>query len=137
MPFRRLALAVAIATAPLAGGCASMHQQPDVPPHPITITVINNLMAPRDLTLYAVTTGGSVRLLGDIPPTDSTSLQMTPRSFSEPYRLLVQGIPRGMRLWSQEFTVRDANTGEIRWMLQPNILQFYDVADSTATSSTP
>jgi hypothetical protein len=129
--FSSVAASVAvIATA----GCASMHANSDVPPHPVTITVINNLMVPASLTLYAFTTGGAVQTLGTVQPTDSTQLQMTPRSFTEPYRLLVQGVLHGPRIWSDEFTIHDANTGEIRWSLRPNILQFYDVADDSAAA---
>lgn len=134
----RFAWAPALVAALAIAGCATMRARTDVAPHPVTITVINNLLVPRDLTLYAVTTGGAIRIIGNVPPTDSTTLQMTPRSFSEPYRLLAQGVPSGIRIWSDEFTVRDANTGEIRWMLRPNILQFFDVPeDSTATPGTP
>ena len=139
MPLRpRLTRAAAVAVAITMAGCATMHPNADVPPHPVTITVVNNLSLPTELTLYAVTTGGSFHLLGNVAPSDSTSVQMTPRSFSEPYRLLVQGMQHGARLWSDEFTVRDATTGEIRWQLVPNILQFFNMPeDSTAPPAKP
>jgi hypothetical protein len=117
--------------------CATMRSNTDVPPHPVTITVVNNLPVPTDLSVYAVTTGGSVTILGTAAPGDSTQFQMTPRAFSEPYRLLAR-TPLGRRLWSDEYTVGDANTGEIRWQLVPNILQFFNVAeDSTVKPGTP
>jgi len=133
MPLRqRFSRAAALVATVATVGCATMRQSPDVPPHPITITIINNLRIPTDLSVYAVTSGGNVSILGTASPTDSTSFTMTPRAFSEPYRLLVR-TPSGQRFWSDEYTVRDANTGEIRWQLVPNILTFYDVADSTST----
>lgn len=133
MPLRqRVTRAAALVAAIATVGCATMRPGADVPPHPITITIINNLPIPTDLSVYAVTNGGNLSMLGTARPTDSTSFTMTPRAFSEPYRLLVR-TPSGRRFWSDEYTVRDANTGEIRWQLVPNILTFYDVADSTST----
>ena len=129
---RAASIVATLVAATLVAGCASLHPNTDVPPHPITITVINNLRIPTDLSVYTVTTGGAVTILGTARPTDSTSFTMTPRAYSEPYRLLIR-TPSGQRLWSDEYTVRDANTGEIRWQLVPNILTFYDVADSTST----
>lgn len=133
MPLRqRLTCAAALAATVATMACASLRAGPDVPPHPVTITIVNNLRIPTDLSVYAVTSGGNVAILGTAGPTDSTSFTMTPRTFSEPYRLLVR-TPSGLRIWSDEYTFRDANTGEIRWQLVPNILTFYDVADSTST----
>lgn len=133
----RVAVTAAVVASAAMGGCATLRQQDNVPPHPITITVNNNLSLPSDLTVYAVSTYGGPRILGSAVPARTTSFQLTPRSFSEPYRLLAR-TAMGGRIWSQQYTVRDTRTGEIIWTLVPNILAFRDVPDTTATaSSTP
>lgn len=138
MPIRhRLTWATAVVALTAAAGCATMHQQGNAAPHPITITVNNNLRLPTDLTVYAVSTAGGAQILGSAAPASTASFQMTPRSFSEPYRLLAR-TPSGERIWSEEYTVRDAQTGEVRWNLIPNILQFFDMPeDSTTTPAKP
>lgn len=128
----RLAITTALVAASALTACATLHPNTDVPPHPVTITVVNNLAVPTDLSIYAVTTGGTLSILGNATPGDSTSFQLTPRSFSEPYRLLAR-TPMGRRLWSDEYTVGDANTGEIRWQLVPNILQFFNMPEDSTT----
>lgn len=129
IPLRRT---LAVAAASTLTACATLHPNTDVPPHPVTITIVNNLTVPTDLSVYAVTTGGAMTILGTASPGDSTRFQMTPRAFSEPYRLLAR-TPMGRRLWSDQYTVGDADTGEIRWQLIPNILTFFNMPeDSTA-----
>lgn len=133
---RRLSFPVALLAAVTLAACATMRNQNNLQPHPITITVDNNLRLPTDLTVYSVSTAG-VQILGSAIPAKTTSFRMTPRSFSEPYRLLAR-TPSGQRIWSEEYTVRDANTGEIVWRLVPNILQFFDMpGDSAAAPATP
>lgn len=135
MPLRyRLSTAVALVAALATAGCATMGRT-NVPPHPVTITINNNLHLPVPLTVYDVTTGGGFRILGNATPLGSTSFQITPIAFSQPYRLLAQ-TPDGRRIWSEEFTVRDADTSEIVWSLVPNILAFHDLPDSATTTAT-
>lgn len=131
-----------LVTAPLAlvavallGACATLHRQGNEAPHPITITVDNNLSLPSDLTVYSVSLAGGAQILGSARPAGTTSFQMTPRSFSEPYRLLARDA-MGRRIWSEEYTVNGPETGEIVWTLVPNILAFRDVPDTTVTADT-
>lgn len=127
--------AVALAALVALAACATLRQRDNAPPHPITITVENNLALPSDLTVYSVSLAGGAQILGTARPAGNTSFQMTPRSFAEPYRLLAR-TPSGQRIWSDQYTVNGPETGEVVWTLVPNILAFRDVPDSTATSDT-
>lgn len=134
---QRFSLAGALVASVALAACATLGPRTNLPPHPITVTINNNLPVPTDLTIYQVSTGGGAQILGTAIPANTTTFQMTPRSFSDPYRFLAR-TPSGRRIWSEEFTVRDADTGEVRWQLYPNILQFYDMpGDSTATPAKP
>jgi hypothetical protein len=136
---RRLGLVATIAAAStalaiLAAGCASASTQGG-PLHPVNVEVDNNLPIPTNITVYLIEVPGARRQLGDVPGGETKTLQFTPTSLSQEYRLLAER-PLARPLRSQPFTIGDDMTGTIVGTRVPNIVGFRDVPDTTTQSPT-
>jgi len=121
--------AVVLACASAGGGRSSG------PTLPVQLEVRNNLGLPTDLSVYAITRGGSRTILGDVPPATTRTFTFKPVSFSERYYLVAyRPLKRAIR--SASFSVGDDMTGRIIWTLVPNIVGFEELdTDSTGTDS--
>jgi hypothetical protein len=135
--FARATIVAAVAATAGLVGCASAGGgRSSGPPNPVQLEIRNNLALPSDLTVYAVTRGGSRTLLGDVPPATTRTFTFKPVSFSERYHLEgIRQLKRPVR--SQYFSVGDDMTGRIVWTIVPNIVGFEEIdTDSTATDTT-
>jgi hypothetical protein len=132
----RRTLVLAAALVPL--GCTAAATRNEGPPRPVALEIDNNLALPTDLTVYAVTEGGTRRLIGSVPPARNVTFQFTPDSYSTQYRLVAR-MPLGRQLRSEAFVVGSSMTGQIVWMLVPNLIGFRDVEepDSAVRDTTP
>lgn len=122
---RMLALAMTFANALV--GCRSARAPTDSgQPHAVNVEVHNNLALPTDITIFVAGQDEGRRILGDVPPGQTKTLQFTPSSYSEPYRFLAT---RALRrdVVSQPFTVGSGMTGLLVWTLVPNIVGFQDI----------
>lgn len=124
--------AVRLAAALLALGCTSATTRNEGPPRPVALEIDNNLALPTDLTIYAITDGGTRRLIGSVPPARNVTFQFTPESYSTQYRLIAK-TPLGRQLRSEPFVVGSGMTGQIIWTLVPNIIGFRDVEEPDST----
>jgi hypothetical protein len=123
----------ATAAVGLSFGCATGgHHADDDAMHPVNVEINNNLTIPTVITVYVDQGGNSRRMLGTVPGAQTRTFQFTPVSFSQPYRLIAQRqLARDVR--SQPFTIGSDMTGTVEWSLVPNIVGFYDVADTVST----
>ena len=121
--------AMVLACASAGGGRSSG------PTLPVQLEVRNNLGLPTDLSVYAITRGGSRTMLGDVPPATTRTFTFKPVSFSERYYLVAyRPLKRAIR--SASFSVGDDMAGRIIWTLVPNIVGFEELdTDSTGTDS--
>jgi hypothetical protein len=133
---RAVAFTIAAAAAIAAPyGCASAGHRGDDAMHPVNVEINNNLTVPTVITVFVDQGDNSRRMLGTVPGAATRTFQFTPISFSQPYRLIAQRqLAREIR--SQPFTIGSDMTGTVEWSLIPNIVGFYDVAD-TVTVPTP
>lgn len=122
-----LSFALAITASITLASCTSARGRANsVPPHPVDVEINNNLSLPTDLTVYLAGQDEGRRILGSVPPGKTKTLQFTPSSYSEPYRLIAtRALHRDVV--SQPFTIGSGMTGRLIWTLVPNIIGFEDV----------
>lgn len=130
--WRRWMLGVVVAGALTAalGACASSHNRKvSSEDQPIIVHITNDLAPPSDVTVYAVTSDGARRLVGDVPPNKDRAMKVpsgVPSGTS--FRLVAERNALSRPVVSQPITA--TRTGlMVDWSLQTNAIWFPDGAN--------
>src|SRR5947209_15807242 len=87
------------------------------------VHLTNNLAPPSDVTVYAVSEGGTRRLMGDVPPNQDRALTIPNNIFpGTSFRIVAEGTS-GRGILSQPITASSGG-GMIKWDLQTNAMWF-------------
>jgi len=109
------------------GACATGHSHKGDHVPQMVVHLTNDLAPPSDVTVYAVTTDGIRRLLGDVPPNDHRVLHIPNDLPPAASFHLVAERTLGRPIVSQPVTAT-TNDLIIDWDLQTNSMWFPEIA---------
>jgi hypothetical protein len=112
---RRAASALALIALTVMGGCASGGEGGG---EPVLVEVQNDLVPPSALTIYLLPEVGARRLLGNVSPSETATLQFSESTVGQVR--LVARTTAGTEIVSNPVTFGSAST--LEWDLSSNIL---------------